>query len=415
MGVYYHQDSKIRTTTLASKGVLKPTTTTATNNCNFNVLNNILIIITYTNQIFSDNALGLKRAIERMKPSFANVVATGDFNYYDFKAYLRQYLLCHQLKVQKTNPRTSISHVDNLFENEYYKVIQIAIGAHEPPLLLKNYIVFDVEQIWSTFMKFDTFEMVLHSAIGVFTMSKQHSIKLQALKGMDKSKFYDIPLYTTTLENYYIKNSEYDLFYNDFIHDYSTNSNDSLNKKIQETNANIVDVALQNVPKVIDVLFFGSCSTHRMEFIEFFKYYHIMKTARGQRKRLNIVFKCLTKWTDALLDEQRDYYVKIARIVVNIHASLESSLEIHRITYLLSLGKCVISERSSFDEKLDRDYEDTVVFGDDFEDVSEKIFYYLDNYDELFACEEQAKRTYKVLDTNIDSLNLALRKIASEL
>jgi hypothetical protein len=94
---------------------------------------------------------------------------------------------------------------------------------------------------------------------------------------------------------------------------------------------------------------------------------------------------------------------------------LESSLEIHRITYLLSLGKCVISERSTFDKELDNDYKYAVVFGENFEDISEKIFYYLDNPLVLQSCEEQARRTYNILDRNIDSLDLALRKITSKL
>ena len=189
--------------TIVSDSLLSAHSSAVATHCRLNTLQKFLIVITYTNQIFSDNALGLKRAIERLQPAVANVVTIGDFNYYDLKLYLRQYLYCHQLKAlqgtRQTQPSgvsggaaesdTPLSYIDDVFENQYYKVIQIAIGAHEPALLLKHYIPFDVEQVWSLFMQFDTYELVLRSALAVFTMSKQHSEKLKSsIKGIDKSK-----------------------------------------------------------------------------------------------------------------------------------------------------------------------------------------------------------------------------------
>jgi hypothetical protein len=61
-------------------------------------------------------------------------------------------------------------------------------------------------------------------------------------------------------------------------------------------------------------------------------------------------------WESGVFDATRYNDVMASRVILNIHHDEESVLEVHRINYLLSLGKCVVSERSD-DLELDAAYE----------------------------------------------------------
>ena len=58
----------------------------------------------------------------------------------------------------------------------------------------------------------------------------------------------------------------------------------------------------------------------------------------------------------------RDLAVLRTKVVVNTHTEDGSSLEVHRINYLLSMGACIVSERSLTDPELDAYYDDALVF-----------------------------------------------------
>ena len=62
------------------------------------------------------------------------------------------------------------------------------------------------------------------------------------------------------------------------------------------------------------------------------------------------------------MHRERSFAVQSSRVVLNI---LNSSLEIHRINYLLLMGKFTVSERSHIDPLLDSIYKDAVIFADD--------------------------------------------------
>ena len=360
----------------------------------------LLVLITFTNHVFGDNALGLQRAIQRLRIA-DRVVASGDFNYHDYRRLLS----------------------DLGARSGEYEVIQIAVGPHEPALLLRNYIVFDVEQAWSLFMSFNTYEMVLRDALAVFTMSYQHSLKLQdSITGIDTSKFFHIPLYTRTaahdLDASRNRDFPAELYKapSNYIHSYShlgssADSEDQVNGRFTVTDTPLT------APEEIDVLLFGVCSDKRREFIATFTRHHDAYVSQGLGPPLKTVFRCITAWTDALIDEERDHFVSRARVVVNVHTWETSSLEIHRITYLLSMGKCIVSERSFFDPKLDAQYEGLVLFGDDYDDIAKLVISLLSQRDAtaLATCEERSRAAYAAADRDTEAIGEALSDAVNRL
>jgi len=95
----------------------------------------------------------------------------------------------------------------------------------------------------------------------------------------------------------------------------------------------------------IDVLFYGANHPRRKAIEDSLK-----------KSKLNVVFRYYS-----LFDSDRDALISRAKVVLNIHFWTESSLETHRIEYLCSKGKCVISEYSK-DPDLDNIYKESIVF-----------------------------------------------------
>ena len=99
------------------------------------------------------------------------------------------------------------------------------------------------------------------------------------------------------------------------------------------------------VPQDIDVLFYGA-NHPRRNYIE-----KLLK-----KSRLNVVFRYYN-----LFDSDRDNLISRSKVVLNIHFWKESSLETHRIEYLCSKGKCIVSEYSK-DSELDDIYINSIQF-----------------------------------------------------
>lgn len=101
------------------------------------------------------------------------------------------------------------------------------------------------------------------------------------------------------------------------------------------------DIFSTNAPKDIDVLFYGGKRDRRVQL----------------EKRLKKLFpkkKIVFRYYD-LFGEEREQFIARSKIVLNTHFWPESSLETHRIEYLMARGKCVVSERS-MDKTLDGEY-----------------------------------------------------------
>lgn len=114
---------------------------------------------------------------------------------------------------------------------------------------------------------------------------------------------------------------------------------------IQPTTPSKLETFTAPIPEDIDVLFYGANHPRRRCIEESLR-----------MKGLNTVFRYYN-----LFDEERDSLIERAKVVLNIHYWPESSLETHRVEYLCSKGKCVISE-TSMDPVLDQVYKDSIKF-----------------------------------------------------
>ena len=99
-------------------------------------------------------------------------------------------------------------------------------------------------------------------------------------------------------------------------------------------------------------------------------------------------------------DYIRDFYIYRARVVLNIHNSPQSSLELHRINYLLANGKLIISEQGNDNDILVRQlYEGCVVFIDSLREMFDKTMYFLINDT---AWEEQVMKANECYEKRIN-------------
>lgn len=95
----------------------------------------------------------------------------------------------------------------------------------------------------------------------------------------------------------------------------------------------------------VDVLFYGARCKRRESLERDF-----------QKSGLRAVFR----YND-LFEDDREDLISRSKVVLNVHYWPSSSLETHRVEYLCSRGKCVLSEYSS-DPELDSLYSGSVAF-----------------------------------------------------
>lgn len=99
-------------------------------------------------------------------------------------------------------------------------------------------------------------------------------------------------------------------------------------------------------------------------------------------------------------------------MILNIHTFEASSslLETHRLNYLLSRGKCVVSEKG-IDKKLAQEYTGVVNFVNNIEEMIEKIHFLLTNEMKLMECEEKSRRLFEKINCNYKPLHEAMNKM----
>jgi hypothetical protein len=405
-----------------------------------------LILITYTNEIFFQNALGLQQAIQSLH--IADVISTGDFPFNLLYASDNE-----QMHNNTFGHSQGLTYplLDTPFISDC-KVLQITIGPHEPNFLLETYVVYDAEQVWSVFMEVPAYISLLKESAAVFVMSTRHASKYERIEGFNVSNVYAVPFFTalpgsnkhtnsTSLAMQYLDHSviepgnQYnrscdnsDPLVDSFVQQkYDDSSNSSsivpvLNisgfqlrpVSIQPMEEQYINRNPDKSSKFVDILFFGSCSDHRREFLAILDNYHDRHTTRGKRKPLNMNLKCIKDWKQALIGHRRDIVVRNAKVVVNIHVFEQSSLEVHRLNYLLAMGKCVVSERSTLDPQLDATYADNgVIFGDGFEDIVERVFVLLNDEGKRLQCESNSKEMYDQTMNDTQELERGLRNTLS--
>lgn len=103
---------------------------------------------------------------------------------------------------------------------------------------------------------------------------------------------------------------------------------------------------LEDRERDIDVLFYGARCGRRENLERDFL----------NGSELRVVFR----YNDLFREEREDLIAR-SKVVLNVHYWPSASLETHRVEYLCSRGKCVLSEQSS-DPELDKGYSQCVAF-----------------------------------------------------
>jgi hypothetical protein len=164
----------------------------------------------------------------------------------------------------------------------------------------------------------------------------------------------------------------------------------------------------------LDFLFFGGCSERRREKLEAIVT-AFPACAAGDtsfplvsRSCYRYLLNCVN-WETGVFDALRHSSVQRSGIVVNIHNDESSVLEVHRINYLLSMGRCVVSERSD-DLLLDAQYGRSVRFVEAGDDAAmhAAIVALLRNATDLRICQESARQHYSELMMDTKQLAAAI-------
>jgi hypothetical protein len=169
-----------------------------------------------------------------------------------------------------------------------------------------------------------------------------------------------------------------------------------------------------------DFLFFGGCSERRRDKLQaLVAAFPACGDTDGQedvgssppsslRSCYRYLLNCVN-WETGVFDALRHRSVQRSRIVVNIHNDENSVLEVHRINYLLSMGRCVVSERSD-DLLLDAQYARSVRFVEagDESGMHAAIVSLLRNETDLRFCQENARRFYNELMMETEQLKVAV-------
>ncbi len=220
--------------------------------------------------------------------------------------------------------------------------IYLVIGVHHFDTLPKNYIVAQTEQPGSNWFNPSLYE-ALDGAMGIIDFSPRLNEKWTSL---GYNSFYvpiRIPL------DMFIDTGDKDIFFKD-------------------------------TPKDIDVLFYGGRRNRRVR---------LERRLKKKFPKKEIVFRYYD-----LFGEEREEFIARSKIVLNTHFWPESSLETHRIEYLMARGKCVVSE-NSMDQDLDAEYERAVTFCK-YDAMEQTISKLLKNPHEI---EESGKRA-RILSEN---------------
>lgn len=274
------------------------------------------IIVSYTNRVFGHNAIGIKSALEKI--GYTNVQILSDLTISSIQSIARS--------------QSNSSH-DPFCQIFRENILQIAIGPHESTLLLKYYIVFQMEQIWSVFYEayLSRYKYVFKNSIAVWALSKKHAHDIHIKGNLSKENIFIVPLYIDDTRE--------------------------LPKGILVVDENNIVIETSRP------CMFGSNTPRRNEIIQPLLAIlpdHDLKFGGSVGHRGVLPF-----------DYELDLSVSLCELVLNIHGHKNSSLEVHRINYLLSVGQCVVSERSTYEPEVDKDYEDAVIFVDPINNVSE--------------------------------------------
>lgn len=308
-----------------------------------------IIFITYSVRVFEETAFGIRSALQAER--FRHVSVMGDFNVSQYREHLQ---LARRLTQQCGRDVIAL---------------QISIGLQEMEVLTPYYITLQTEQPEHHFFTGKTasrlFLDTLRDAVVVWAMSEQHAHFLVSDFGFPSSRVAVLPLYCEP-------------------HPLPANiSLENLVDELRDSGLLTADMAGD-----VDVTFFGSCSNRRERLLlDMVPLFH----AEGVVMRL----LCSTVGT-AQWGHERDVLIAKSKVVLNLHNTNNSSLEVHRVNYLLSRSKCIVSERSGRDPGLDAIYESAgaVVFGSGVEELAAQVVAMLRNDTLRLSMEQRGYALY---------------------
>jgi hypothetical protein len=360
----------------SSSSSLSPMRLTKKAQCPSSASSPFYIVITYTNRVFAETAFGLKRAL-----------------------FLSGFLLVkilHDLNLEMVMKYQAIADSCSAM------LLQIAIAPHDLTMFLsQNYIVYHLEQVSSDFTfgrYFPRYKYILNNALAIFTFSSYHLTFLQKKITSTKDNLFIIPLYSSISAN--PKDTPF-----------LSSSLTAMSITGSPSAASSSASSAISDDDYFDVAFLGSCTSRRANILTY-----LYETLKKINPLLNLFFNC-GSWSTLKFDDEKDFYFSHSKIILNIH-SFESStsvLESHRLQYLLSLGKCVISERG-LDEELALQYDDSIIFvGNNYEEFIYRINDILSNTKKRKEYERKAFEKFQEINSNLFPLQEAMKSIEKQI
>lgn len=349
-----------------------------------------VIVVTTVNRVLIDNVLGLQSALKALGFRFVQVV-------YDLTVSAYEVLL------RKTN-----------FHEE--RIIQIFIGPSDIALFHRQYIAFNTEQKWQDMIfgrASSRFHAILNSSISIWNFYQPLTEYLAEIPSYSK-KTFTIPLYTYE-RNLSFYQANLPAIRKSIISPFQQDLLSNLEGETQSLDT------VESSVSIPEVLFFGSNSDRRTSVLlflsgEFEKYvnrHEVDGLIASNPKYRRFLFRLFAgPWNRLIFDYERDFYTTHSTLVLNVNNFDESALETHRLNYLLSMGKCVVSERGS-DYFLTLFYENAVVFVNSKEELAQKTIELIENEDLRKDCERRALQRFQLLNGNRVALHETMKKILS--
>jgi hypothetical protein len=332
----------------------------------------IIIIITYANRVFAETANGLKRALESIGYNEVSILPE----------------------------LTMSSHMAAMRTHQWPTLLQIVIGPHDLSLFSTNYLILHTEQPW--FIQIASnfrYQAILANALCILVFSYLHAQQL--LQIFPYACIRVIPMYSLDV----------DVVRHGAVHEEVGGLTAS--ESFETRRADIES-------REVDVLFFGGCSKRRATALSsLYEYFERMckedtTSNRAVPRCYSVIFKC----DRALFDEMRHDAVRRTKVVLNINNEFSSSLEVHRLHYVMSMRRCIVTERGA-DRLLASEYgralrfigahridNDSVLL--DVTIVYRKIVELLNDASLLLQCEDDSYARYLLMSNNTVQLQKAI-------
>lgn len=253
--------------------------------------------------------------------------------------------------------------------------IQIMLGS-EVSIFSTYYIYFNSEQIWNS--------IIFATGLQRTKYILQHSLVIWSFFSYQTPIFDEINYTNVSIVPFH----------------YAT-------RDFSRLNINPLRVPLSHEP--IKVLFFGSCTHRRLEKLqELSQYFKIYSS------ELVFHYLCGSIVTQQL-NYERDYLIQSIDIVINLSGEENSVLEVHRLNYLLSMGKVIVSEPGINLEMIEC-YSSVVYFTSEIQDMVRYIIEDIArNRSNLQENKRKSIELFHQINTNYSLLEQTLEKSLNKL